>query len=411
MNYMTKYLNSAPDQSPLDSRSAGIRNEKLILQLLRKQGQLSQAQICKQTGLSSSTASYIVARLREKGLVIEETGQSNKRGAKPILLNLNPQGRFAVGIEINPSYILFGLFDFNGRLVEYIKAIASDHTPQTVIDTIEINLRGLLAKHQAQQQRLIGIGITLSGSITQNGMVKLSSPLGWRDVQLKAQLEKVLEIPVSLYTSRVRLLAEMDADPPMESKNILYLNVGNGVGATVYMDGRLLHGATNRSCELGHVIFEPNGPLCGCGQKGCLEALVSGPALARHIKTDLADHPGSLLSEEITETALTEEIIGKWADAQMQRDRYACDISEKVCELLSRAAALAINCYDPDMLILAGYVCQSCLEPLTEAIQKRIETDVYDYQSRQITIMPARVGDQALIRGAATALLNQSFVS
>jgi N-acetylglucosamine repressor len=405
---MEKSSSLTSSHLPVDAKRAGLRNENLILTLLQKNDALSQAQICQFTSLNSSTISYIVGRLREKNLIIEQRGQSNKRGAKPVMLSLNPLGKFAVGVEINPSYIFVGLFNFKCELIECIRTINLDHSPSKVTNLIEINLRGLLSKHQIQWHRLTGIGITLSGSISETGTVKLSSPLGWRDIHLKELLQETLETPVSIFTSRVRLLAELDSKPPLHSRNILYLNAANGVGSSVIIDGRLSHGATNRSGELGHIIFDPKGPHCGCGHRGCLETLVSGPALAQRIKSDIKNGTHTNLRKSIKTENIAEDIITKWGHAIKEKDPYALELCDFVCEQLSRAAAIAINCYDPDILILAGYVCQTSMAPLTKAIRSRITTDVYDNQSRKIKIIPARAGDQALIRGAANALLHQS---
>ena len=121
-------------QSPIDSKSAGRRNEILILSLLRKHGSLSQTQLCRLVGIGSSTASTIVARLRDKGLVLENRGQSDRRGPKPTILRLNPDAHRVIGIEINPSYLIIGLFDFVGQMIDKVQIkLASDQSPDHVI--------------------------------------------------------------------------------------------------------------------------------------------------------------------------------------------------------------------------------------------------------------------------------------
>ena len=135
-------------KNAIDSKTAGQRNEKLVIELLREKGSLSQAQICEKTHLQSSTVSYIVRRLREKQLIIEQTGKSQKRGAKPTLIQINPQGQFIIGAEINPSFILIGLFDFNAQTIDSIKVpLDSDHSVENVIRLLEVNIKGFLSKH------------------------------------------------------------------------------------------------------------------------------------------------------------------------------------------------------------------------------------------------------------------------
>lgn len=406
----------------LDSKSAGVRNERLVLSLLRKHGSLSQAQLRELGGIQSSTASYIVGRLRDKGLIVEEQGKSKKRGKKPTLLHINPHGGFIVGIEINPSYVYIGLFDFKCELIESVKAvIGDDRSPEHVSQTLEINLRGLLAKSEISEERVLGVGVALSGSITKDGVVKLASPLGWKNVRLGEMLERRLSWPVSVYTTRVRLLAEdylhkaalpdkkhaefkgLDS-PWLTYSNVLYINVGNGVGGNVICDGNMVHGATNRAAEIGHIVIDPNGPLCGCGNKGCLEAFVSGPAIARRLQSDIQSGQETSLKDALSRDDLPEDIVSKWGEAIAQGDHYAVDLQAEVTRHLCWAAMISINCYDPGLVILAGYVVEQFTDHLIDAMIAAMSSQVYDSVSRQIKVVAARGGKEALIRGAGLAV-------
>ena len=393
-----------------DSKNAGVRNERLVIDLLRDQGPLSQAMICTKTGLGSSTISYIVRRLREKGLILEKVGHSTRRGAKPVLIDINSTGQFIIGTEINPSYLLIGLFDFNANLVDEIKlSLELDHSVEKVVHLLEVNVKGLLSKNDIASDKLVGVGVTLSGSISSEGKVQLSSPLGWRNVSLKENLSQLFHCSVDIYTTKVRLLAEMDVQPPLLSKNIVYLNVANGVGCTVLVDGKIIHGATNRCGELGHVVIDPEGPLCGCGQQGCLEAHISGPAIIKKIIDDIAAGKNSALAELINSQDTPEDNVKKLKQAVESKDPYAIEIREFIADRLSRSAAMAINLFDPDSLILAGYVSEICPDYFAEHINHRFESDVYDQSSRNIQVISARAGQQALISGVAAAVLQEQF--
>ena len=390
--------------------SAGLRNEKLVISLLKEHGEVSQAQLCKLTGLGSSTVSYIVARLREKDLIIEKRGKSSKRGAKPVCISVNPKGQLAVGIEINPSSIVIGLFDFNCELIESIRVpLESQRSVEKVLHLLEINLKGLMSKNGVKENDVIGLGITLSGSVSPDGVFELSSPMGWKKVPLKHLVSARFECPVEVYTTRVRLLAEIASEPELSSKNVLYINVGNGVGSTVIIDGRLIHGATNRCGEIGHVIVEPDGPMCGCGHKGCLEALISGPALGKRIRSDVAQGIDSILSEIVKDNDVPEDVVGKWGRSLKEGDSYAESISEMVAERLSQLAVVAINCFDPEVVILGGYVSMQCFNCLADAIKKKFITDIYDSLDRSVEIVKAKSGEDALICGVARAVLQDSL--
>jgi N-acetylglucosamine repressor len=396
--------------SPIDSRGAGLRNENLVLTILQKHGELSQSQLCRRAGLSSSTTSYIIGRLRDKGLIIEKQGQSNQRGAKPVIVSINPLGRFAVGVEITPDHIFMALFNFNCELIESVRvSLADDHSPENVAKLLEINVRGLLSKHAVIEDKVAGIGIMLSGSISKDGVVQLSSPLGWKSVPLKQMLQAQFTAPISIHTTRVRLLAENSTEHNMAFQNMLYLNVGNGVSGHAIVDGHLIHGSTNNSGEVGHIVVDPQGPLCGCGHKGCLEAFIGGPAIAKKIRADIASGISTTLKKDIAKDDSPETVLLNWGKAIAANDAYALQLRNTVGDYLSKAAAIAINCYDPQVVMLAGYVCEQCQDFLIEQIQTRIATDVFDNLARDIRIVPARAGEIALILGVATAVLQEAM--
>jgi N-acetylglucosamine repressor len=400
----------SPHHVPIDSKNAGLRNEKLVISLLRRHGGLSQAQLCQLAGLSSSTASYIVGRLREKNLITEERGRSSKRGAKPVIVSLRPRSQLAVGVEIGPSSIFIGLFDFDCSLIESLRApVGDDRSPERVVNLVEIGVRGLLSRHAVAEESVLGVGATVSGAISPEGIIRLSSPMGWQNVPLGEMLQERFRARVRVYTTRVRMFAEISLLPAGLAQNIVLLNFADGVGASIVEDGRLALGATNRAGEIGHIIFDPNGPQCGCGHRGCLETFASGPALAARIRDDLDHGRESILQEWIKPDDTPKEVVTHLGRAMAEGDRYALEIRELLAEFVSRATAIAINCYDPDILILAGYVIAQSPEYLIEAAERRFASDVFDHYSRDIRIVIAQAGEEALIRGIATAVLRDAM--
>jgi predicted NBD/HSP70 family sugar kinase len=327
------------------------------------------------------------------------------------LIDLNPTGSYVIGAEINPSYLLVGLFDFTRELVDHLKvSLDLDHSADHIVHLLEVTVKGLLSKHAILTPKLTGLGVTLSGSISSNGVVQLSSPLGWKQVPLKDKLTPTFECPVWVYTTKVRLLAEMDVQP-ISSNNIVYLNAANGVGSTGVVDGRLINGSTNRCGEIGHVVVDPEGPLCGCGQRGCLEAMISGPALVTKIKNDLVAGRNSVLSDRISEEDSPETMSELLKCAIEQGDPYAHEIREFIATHLARSAAIVINLFDPDVVILGGYVCEVSRDYFAARIKREFENYVYDHVSRNVEIVFARAGEQAPVKGVAAAILQQQYQS
>jgi predicted NBD/HSP70 family sugar kinase len=398
------------EKTAIDSKAAGRRNEKVVLSLLAKHGPLSQSQICQMTHLGSSTVSTIVSRLREKQWIHETPLPSGRRGAKPVLISINPHGGHLFAVEINPHTIRIGLFNFHCRPTEQIAiALGSDHSVENVLRLLEINIRGLLSKAAVPSERILGIAVTLSGSITPAGVVELSSPLGWKSVPLRRLLQSRFDWPVEIYSTKVRLLAEIRLQPAIQSKNIIYFNIADGVGSTLWIDGRLLQGAASRSGEIGHMTVLPDGPPCGCGHKGCLEALISGPAILRKMQQETAEAKTSFLHQRLQKVRSPEQAVEELAQAVAQEDPYALSVREFIADYLCYAAAVAVNLFDPNVLILAGYVCQPFLEYFKNRLQQYFVEHVYDFPSRNIEIIPARAGKEALIHGAAAALFQNTL--
>ena len=394
--------------SPIDSKDAGLRNEKLILSLLRQHKHLSQAEICKMASLGSSTSSYIVGRLRDKGLIVEERGESLKRGAKPVVLSINPTGRFAIGAEITPTHLAIGLFDYNSTLIEKCNVLlASDLEPDSIAEKLNINLRGLLSKHEIKMDKLSGVGVALSGSVAKDGTVELSSPMSWKNVPLGKILTEQLNTNVEVCTTRVRLLAESSLESKDEFSNVLYFNIADGVGSHAIIDGHLLHGATNRTGEIGHIVIDPSGPVCGCGHKGCLEVFISGPAIAKTILKATKSGVKTALSNSVNSGDLPETIVSKWGDAIKSGDAYSIGLCKEIALQFSSIASVAINCYDPNLIIMAGYVSEQCYSYIEEAIREKIATNVYHNETRDIQIRPAKISQDSLIIGAAKVILQR----
>jgi predicted NBD/HSP70 family sugar kinase len=410
---INKMAEMTMNNTPIDSKSAGQRNERMILFMLRKHGRLSQTQLCRMAGIGSSTASTIVARLREKGLVNETRGISQRRGPKPTILELNPDCRYVIAVEINPSYLYIGLFDFLGSLVDKIRiTLGPDHSTRHVLDLLSANVPAILNRNELDDAKVLGAGVTLSGSVMSEGRVSLSSPMGWKDVPLKEELSSFFSFPVTVHSNRVRLLAEFALNPELASKNILYLNLANGVDSTIYMDGRLVFGATGRYGEIGHIVIDPEGPVCGCGHKGCLEAFISGPSLVSKIQQDMEMGVSvdflTLTEGDIAKTT-PEDLLADWAMAAENGDEYAIGLRDFVADHFARAAAMLVNCYDPDVVILAGYVSQPFADYFADCMTEKMKTDVYDQPLRQTEVLPARSGEDALINGVANAVLQDSL--
>lgn len=389
---------------PIDSKRAGQQNERLILSLLRSSGGMSQTELCRRLGIISSTASTIVARLREKELVVERRGDSARRGPKPITLALNPDAFHIIAIEINPNHIFIGLFNFIGHLIsKFSITLGAERDAKTIIATLICHIQTIVQQFHLKTSRCY-IGITISGSVS-GGIVHLSSPMGWKDVPLAEQLATDISAPIYLFSNRIRLLAEIQLEPELAQRDIVYLNVANGVGASVFSK-QVLSGSSGRYGEIGHTVIDPNGPECGCGHRGCLEAHISGQALLRRIAADKQNGAQTRLLEQADSQADPETLLADWP-AIAQTEPYAANLRDQTVRLIADAAAAVINAYDPHTLILGGYINALWFDNILNALKQSMPARVYDGNERTIDIRPAKAGPDALLVGVYEALMQQ----
>lgn len=388
---------------PIDYKNVALQNEQLVISLLRRNGAMSQTQLRKLSGLSTSTSSYIIARLRNKGYILETKGVSDKRGAKPMILAINPQGCFAVGVELKPDGVYAGLFDFNASLIDQVRVSIESTDIDDVCGAISDSVRHLLGLHKQAAERLKGVAVAVSGAVEANSFVVLSSPMGWRNIALKDSLEQYIDYSVTIYSTQVRMLAELDLQSPL--KNMLYINIGNGVGGHIIIDGKLAGGATGRTGEIGHIVMEPDGRKCGCGNIGCLETIISGVSISSKIKADIHNGVKSCLSSSISSKEPPESVVAKFGQGIKAGDRYCTDLAEQLSDYLCKAVCMMVNICDPEAVTLAGYVSENCFDFLAEKLKKAFARCVYNYSERKIVVNMAVGGKNALITGAAISVL------
>jgi predicted NBD/HSP70 family sugar kinase len=404
-------VNQFMDNQTLDSKKAGLSNESLFLRLIRQHQQISQTQLCRLAGLGSSTASTIVARLREKDLLEESLGESSKRGPKPVLLSLKSTGQYLLGVEPNRKYVHIGLYDNHMQNVDSIHIpMAGAPSFQEYVDVITEQVQAILYRNEVTEDKVLGLGISVSGSVANDGTVLISSTLGWRNAPLSDRLGLRLSFPIHVYTSRVRLHAEMTFESDRQYRNVVLFNVGEGVGASVMLDGHLLHGESNNVGEIGHSTVDPEGPMCGCGRRGCLEALINEAAMARRIEQEIpaeselfASRGGALGNGNGTRDALD-----IWSQSIKREEPWALQIFSDYSEQMLNALATLINLYDPELVILAGSVNFAVQTPLLEVVDARLAQMVYNWESRNVVIRFSRCGDDRQVLGASIGVLKSN---
>jgi len=263
-----------------------------------------------------------------------------------------PPGRpFVAGVDVGGTKVAVLLVTADGTtLARSVQPMTSRSAPDG-IEPIVAAIRAALAAAGAAGGTLVAIGVGVPGRVESGGIVRLAANLGWRDVPLAARLTQEFGVPCAVGNDvRSAAAGLLDHELAGGARNLAYVAVGTGIGAGLVLDGRLHLGPRGMAGEIGHVIVDPDGVACTCGQRGCLETVASGPAVARRAAEALAAGRASSL-------AAVEPLSAKAVyEAAAEGDALACSIVDEVGRSLARAIASLVLTCDLELVLLGGGV-------------------------------------------------------
>jgi N-acetylglucosamine repressor len=382
--------------SPRASRSL-LRdlNVSLLIELVRRAGSISRAELSRQSQLSAPTVSAIIEQLRKRGIVVETTTAPSSGGRPPVLLSLNPKAGYVVGIKLRGDGLTTVVCDLDAQIVasvEHYVPLVGD--PVAAIDAIERETRRALRAAAIAPSKVLGLGIGLSGVIeTSTGVCKFSHLLQWSGVELAEPLRARLGLPVWIENDVNALaVAEKWAGDASTATDFVTLTVGRGIGLGIVINRSLYRGAHGASGEFGHMIVEPGGPRCECGRFGCLEALVGEGAIRRRV----SERHGHDVSRD--ELQMLVEL----------GDSAALEVVDAAGRKLGLAVANVVTLLNPELLIICGEGT-ALGAPFIDPIVSAVHAQTFAGMGRQLDIRVQRWGDEAWAVGAATLVLRESF--
>lgn len=316
-------------------------NRSILLNTVKKQGQVSRATLAHITGLSPATVTAITGRLIEEGLVFEKAIGDSSGGRPPIMLALNPRGGFVIGIKLMEGHAVGALTDLNATILAKDSIELADKQYETSVETLIALVNRLIRSSGIPTKQLMGLGIGLAGVVDfAHGIVKQNPFFGWRNILLRDVLETRMHVPVYIDNDVNTLtLSEKWLNRGQPEDNFLVITIGRGIGMGIVINGEIYRGKGGGAGELGHVMVDPNGPICDCGKRGCLESLVSDRALVaearRTVSPDIAD---------------LDDLIRLASEG----NAGAVQVLAHAGMLLGRQIANLVNVLDPKLIIISG---------------------------------------------------------
>lgn len=384
-----------------------------VLQVLRHKSPISRAEIARMTGLTPATVSSIVAILIE-ARVAREVGPGESNGGRPpILLEFNPQAFYLVGVDLGVSKVLAVVIDLDGNIVS--KAIAQVNVHSKVREIVEKMFqvtRDAIAGAGHAAKKIAGIGLSVPGLVDVNRGISVFAPNipAWREVPIAPLFYDEFEVSCLVENdARAMALGEARFGAGRGWANILCVNVGRGIGAGLILGGQIYRGEGGAAGEIGHMTVDPNGPMCPCGNSGCLEVLAAGPAIAaaaiRAVSTGTATLIRELVGGRIE--YITAEIV---SSAAAQGDSLASRLIQEAGRFLGIGIANAINLISPEIVVVGGGVSRAG-ELLFEEIRRTVKERAFSARVNLPKIVPSSLGEEASGIGAAALVLEEMLES
>ncbi len=310
--------------------------------------------------------------------------------------------RLFIGIDLGGTKIASALVDADMRIVDrVVVATRPQEGPNAVIGRMLDTARDLAARKGLDASDVRAIGIGCPGPLDQETGIVLDAPnLMWKDVSLAAPMAEATGRPVYVENdANVAALAENRLGAGRGTSNMMYITVSTGIGSGLILGGRLYVGASGGAGELGHVTMLADGPLCGCGNRGCLESLASGTAIARRAR-EIAARPGGegiLRAAGGDMRAIDASLV---ASAATAGDAEAAAIMRAAFEYLGIAVANVVNLLNLDMVVIGGGVARVG-DMLFDTVRRLVRLRSFACMARDVTIVPASLGADAGALGAA----------
>lgn len=376
-------------------------NERRLLGALRVNGPLSRAELARRLSLTRATVTGMIDDLMGRGLVLERPAvtQDGRRevGRPGIDIALQPAGAYFLGVEIGVGVLRFALLDLAAGVAE-TDATPLGHpvSPDQVVALIGAKLDQL---RQVPRYRagIKAMGVTVPGLVRIDGHVINLPILGWKDVGLGALIASRLDLPCQIENNaNAAAFGHMYSAPRPDPGVVVYLKIGNGCGGAVIIDDKLLRGSKGLGTEFGHLRIAPDGPLCRCGQRGCLETFINLKALQRY-----------LTAQEIDETAVDPELPERVAALLATDDPAARQAVTMLAGHLSQGLVDITNIFNPDEVIIGGAMTPVLDAVLAAARPLLAEGMVQGMSMPTLTI--SRIGAFECAIGAAALAHHEAF--
>lgn len=391
-----------------DKYSVAQLNKSQVFDLVRKKGPISRTEIARTIGLSMPTVMKITEEFTRKNLLMEIGKGESRGGRQPELLELNSDSKFCIGVGIGRSRTYAVMINLIGEVVcREIMETGNTAYPEVWINRLIETIEQLIQNSGIMENQILGMGIGMPGILDiKNGEVLFSPDFHWENVKLLEPVKKRFSMDITLENAnRALAMGEYFFGAGIESKNFLVVNLGHGIGSAIVREGEFYRGSSGSSGEIGHIVLEKDGPQCNCGNKGCLEAIASGNAIARDAKIAILEGKKTMIKDLAGDDINLVEAKTVF-EAAKRGDKVAGGIVERAIQYIGIGLANYINLLDPDLIILSGGLTNAD-KIFFKRIQEVVRLRQMKFAGRQVKVVISRMGENGTAVGSASMVLKK----
>jgi predicted NBD/HSP70 family sugar kinase len=407
-----------PRKAPLPkAHGKSARNELNVLQHIYENNNVSRIELAKRTGLSAACVGGIVNRLLHKALIVESGENSTPLGRRPVSLSVRNDAAYFIGVDLGSYMLRVVVADMLGRLV-YCHETTSKVSEgrQSTLERAFETIQKVRCECGVPRSLIRGIGMAHSGIVdTENGMI-LSFPrpgqmAQWRNIPLRDMLEDGFGLPATIDDStRTMAIAEKHYGVAVGLADFLFLSISMGIGAAIFIDGKLYRGPGGLAGEFGHMTINHSGPLCSCGNNGCLETVASCTAIIEAVRSALEKGVDSGIPE-LAKGNLDNISIELVAQAARENDGLAFRILHDAVEHIGVALADVVNLLNPHVVVFGGPLFHHAGQMLLEPLRRLIKQHALEKSANEVQLKISSLGSTGAALGAARLISQKSLVS
>lgn len=393
------------------ARIAGFNEAVIIDAIRRSRGGLSRVELTELTSLSAQTISNICRRMIETGLILEGERVVTGVGKPRTLLTLNPAGQYAVGVHLDPLVMTFVVLDFTGSVVAHSQQpTPTAASPDEVMDDVTEAINDLVASTGIDESSIAGIGFASPGPIDTQAGVILDPPHlpGWRNVPLRDHLRETTDLPVLLDKDVIAAaVGERWAGATMGYANSVFVYLSTGIGVGITIDDTVVRGFSSNAGDIGHLVVDPDGPLCECGLRGCIGAALSPAAfVAGAVERDVL--PASTLRAG-SDPAKLDKAFDRLLSRAEEGDEAALEVIRISAVRLAKAVDTLANLVDTEVVAFGGPTWTRLSEHYLRLVPDLVSGHLVRGALGPLRLRGTALGEDVVAIGAACLVLDRAF--